>query len=87
MIMKVNYMFMSLFTAKLFIPAMNVLINLKVEKPMRAGLNSIFYLGVSFLVLALNKINNISMNYFFDDLVAPPSELIKYYALAIFIVF
>lgn len=86
-IMMINFMFMNLFTAKLFIPAMNVLLNLKMEKPMRAGLNSIFYLGVTFLTIALNKVNEFAMNYFFDDLVAPPSELYKYYALSVFLIF
>lgn len=52
--MKLNYMLMNLFTAKLFTPAMNVLLNYYLEKPMRAGLNSIFYLGVSFTVYFLN---------------------------------
>lgn len=86
-IMKVNYMMMNLFTAKLYIPAMNTLINLKIEKPMRAGLNSIFYLGTTCLTIALNKFNNVFMNLFFDDLVAPPTEFYKYYALSIFLVF
>lgn len=78
---------MSLFTAKLYIPAMNTLINLKMEKAYRAGLNSIFYLGTTILTMGLNKLNNMFMNYFFDDLVAPPSELYKYFALSIFLGF
>jgi hypothetical protein len=78
-------MLMNLFTAKLFTPAMNVLLNLYIEKQMRAGLNSIFYLGVSFTVLILNQANKKMMNYFFDDLVAPPTEFVKYQALSIFL--
>lgn len=84
-IMKINYMMMNLFTAKLFTPAMNILLNLYIEKQMRAGLNSIFYLGVSFTVLILNQANKKMMNYFFDDLVAPPTEFVKYQALSIFL--
>ncbi len=86
-IMKFNYMLMNLFTAKLYIPAMNVLINLKIEKPMRAGLNSIFYLGTTCLTLLLNQLNSVFLNLFFDDLVAPPTELYKYYALSLFLGF
>ncbi len=86
-LMKINYMMMNLFTSKLYIPAMNVLINLKIEKAMRAGLNSIFYLGTTVLTIFLNKLNNVFMNLFFDDLVSPPTELYKYYALSIFIGF
>jgi hypothetical protein len=77
-LMKFNYMLMNLFTAKLFTPAMNVLLNYYLEKPMRTALNSIFYLGVSFTVYALNLFTKKVMNYFFDDLVAPPTPWIKY---------
>ena len=79
-------MLMSLFSAKLYIPAMNVLINLKMEKAMRAGLNSIFYLGTTILTIFINKLNNMFMNGIFDDLVALPSELYKYYAISLFII-
>ena len=85
-LMKFNYMLMNLFTAKLFTPAMNVLLNYYLEKPMRTALNSIFYLGVSFTVYGLNKFTKEVMKYFFDDLVAPPNGLIKYKALLAFMV-
>ena len=84
--MKFNYMLMNLFTAKLFTPAMNVLLNYYLEKPMRTALNSIFYLGVSFTVLILNQVTKVIMNYFFDDLVAPPNRFIKYQALFAFMI-
>ena len=86
-IMMINFMLMSLFSAKLYIPAMNVLVNLKLEKAYRAGLNSIFYLGTTILTIGLNWVNKNVMSYFFDDLVAPPSELYKYYALSAFLTF
>jgi hypothetical protein len=86
-VMKINFMLMSLFSAKLYIPAMNTLINLKLEKPMRAGLNSIFYVGTTLLTMVVNKINDFAMNGSFDDLVAPPSGIYKYYAISLFIVF
>jgi hypothetical protein len=82
--MQFNYMLMSLFTAKLFTPAMNVLLNYYLEKPMRNALNSIFALGTSFTVLILNWVTKKLMQYFFDDLVAPPSKMTKYYALGAF---
>ena len=85
-LMKFNYMLMNLFTAKLFTPAMNVLLNYYLEKPMRTALNSIFYLGVSFTVYILNNVTKKVMNYFFDDLVAPPTTWIKYKALGAFMV-
>lgn len=85
-IMKFNYMLMSLFTAKLFTPAMNILLNKYLDKYKRAALNSIFFLGASFLVLILNVIGKVSIKYFFDDLIEPMSKLDKYYALWLFIV-
>ncbi len=84
--MLINFMLMNLFTAKLYVPAMNILVNVSIEKPMRAGLNSIFYLGTTFLTIVLNQLTKIFMNYFFDDLVAPPTELHKYGALALFLI-
>lgn len=86
-IMMINFMFMSLFSAKLYIPAMNVLVNLKMEKSMRAGLNSIFYLGTTLLTIGLNWVNKNVMNYFFDDLVEPPSHTYKYLSLSAFLPF
>lgn len=85
-IMKFNYMLMSLFTAKLFTPAMNILLNKFLDKYKRAALNSIFFLGASFLVLVMNVIGKASIKYFFDDLIQPMSKLDKYYALWLFII-
>ena len=68
-IMKFNYMLMSLFTAKLFTPAMNILLNKYLDKYKRAALNSIFFLGASILVLIMNQIGNVSIKYFFDDII------------------
>jgi len=53
-LMKANYGCMSLFTAKLFVPAMTVLLNKCLDKKMRNGMNSIFFLGVSFFTYFLN---------------------------------
>ena len=86
-IMKFNFMLMNLFTSKLYMPAMSILINIKIEKAMRAGLNSIFFLGTSFLTMFVYKINDFAMNGSFDDLVAPPSEIYKYYAILLFVGF
>jgi hypothetical protein len=84
-IMKFNYMLLSLFTAKLFTPAMNILLNYYLDKYKRAALNSIFFLGASILVLIMNQIGSANLKYFFDDIIQPMSKGSKYYALWLFI--
>ena len=67
--MKINYMMMNLFTAKLFTPALNVLLNYYLDKYKRTALNSIFYIGVSLAVYFLNVGTKELMNFFFDDII------------------
>lgn len=86
-IMKVNYMFLNLFTSKLYTPAMNIIINYSLDKSMRSAMNSIFYLGVSFSLLFINYATEQLTNYYFDDLVEPESPLVKYKALSFFLFF
>jgi hypothetical protein len=76
--MKFNYMLMNVFTVKLFTPAINILLNYYLDKYMRTALNSIFYLGVSFVTLALNPITMEVMNYFFNNLIEPETKWVKY---------
>jgi hypothetical protein len=85
--MKVNYMFLNLFTSKLYTPAMNIIINYSLDKSMRSAMNSIFYLGVSFSLLFINYATEQLTNYYFDDLVEPESPLVKYKALSFFLFF
>ncbi len=84
-LMKINYMFLSLFSAKLFTPAVNILLNMFLCKYKRNGLNSIFHLGCCLLTLMFNRIAKDSSNYFFDDLIEPMSKLNKYYAMWLFV--
>lgn len=76
-----DYMCISLFTAKLFTPAMNILLNLFLEKSKRAALNSIFYFGSSFLVLIFNEIIPKYVSIFYDDLIMPMSEMNKVWVM------
>lgn len=76
--MKINYMMMNLFTAKLFTPALNVLLNYYLDKYKRTALNSIFYIGVSLAVYFLNVGTKELMNFFFDDIIEPIHRGIKY---------
>jgi hypothetical protein len=84
--MKVNYMFINLFSAKLFTPAINMIINYSLDKKMRSAMNSIFYLGVSFAVYIINFITKEITNYYFDDLLSPESFWVKYKALGFFLI-
>lgn len=85
-LMKLNYLFLSLFTAKLFTPAVNILLNQYLCKYKRNALNSIFHLGCCFLTLLFNKVTKETSVYFFDDLIQPMSDWSKYYALWLFII-
>lgn len=80
-----DFMCISLFTAKLFTPAMNVLLNLYLEKGKRAALNSIFYFGSSFLVLIFNDVIPGIVEYYYDDLIMPINEMNKYYVMFPFV--
>jgi hypothetical protein len=79
-------MCISLFTAKLFTPAMNVLLNLYLEKSKRAALNSIFYFGSSILVLIFNDVIPLICDYYYDDLIMPMDEMNKYYVMGPFLI-
>ena len=78
---------MCIFTAKLFTPAMNILLNLYLDKSKRPALNSIFYFGTSFLTIIFNDLIPDYSNYFFDDLIEPLDSLSKYYIMAPFVGF
>lgn len=80
-IMLFDYMCISLFTAKLFTPAMNILLNLYLEKGKRAALNSIFYFGSSILILIFNELIPKILDYYYDDLIMPVDENNKYYVM------
>ncbi len=81
-----NYMCINLFSSKLFSPAINIVINYSLEKSMRSAMNSIFYLGVSFTLYIINYATKEILNYYFDDLLAPETFLVKYQALGFLIV-
>lgn len=85
-LMKINYMMINLFSPKLFTPIINYIVNLSCEKNMRSSLNSIFYIGVSIVLYIVNYLTNKITNYYFDDLIAPDSFLIKYKALGFFFI-
>lgn len=80
-----DYLCISLFTAKLFTPAMNILLNAHLDKPKRAALNSIFYFGSSFLTLIFNFLIPMVSEYYFDDLIEPMSEYNKFYMMLPFL--
>lgn len=80
-IMLFDYMCISLFTCKLYTPAMNILLNLYLEKSKRAALNSIFYFGSSFLILIFNELIPKIIDYYYDDLIMPVDENNKYYVM------
>lgn len=81
------FLCISLFTAKLYTPAMNILLNLYLEKSKRPALNSIFYFGSSFLTIFINELTPMISNYFFDDLIQPLSEANKYLMMIPFVGF
>lgn len=85
-VMLFDYMCISLFTAKLFTPAMNILLNLYLEKSKRAALNSIFYFGSSTLVLIFNDVIPRIIDYYYDDLIMPVDENNKYYVMFPFMI-
>ncbi len=85
-IMLFIFLCISLFTAKLFTPAMNLLLNLYLEKSKRAALNSIFYFGSTFLTIILNEVTPWITNYYFDDQIQPLSEWNKYLVMVPFMI-
>jgi hypothetical protein len=86
-IMLFIFLCISLFTAKLFTPAMNILLNLYLEKSKRPALNSIFYFGTSVLTILFNELIPQISNYFFDDLIQPLDDMNKYYIMGPFVFF
>ena len=80
-----DFMCISLFTAKLFTPAMNILLNLYLEKSKRAALNSIFFFGSSFLVMIFNELVPYYVSMFYDDIIMPMSEWSKVWVMVPFL--
>jgi hypothetical protein len=85
--MKFNYTILSLFSAKLFTPAVNILLNEFLDKYKRAALNSVFHLGCCLLTLLLNSSAQKTFSYFFDDMIEPMFWWNKYQALWLFVLF